>query len=178
MRLPALAAGLSLAALLCATGAGAGCPDLPPPGQGLSVLRYDVTRGDGPRTPPLLEIDSDGAVAVRLGEEVRRGAMTRAALAELLDTMVRDEALPEIDTAALDTALSTPLPDARGGVVVGAVADASTSHLVLELPGCRHSVAVQGSALRSRMRPDLGPLQRFRRIELRLHEIIAPLQQG
>lgn len=152
----------------------ADCPALPPPGRAETVLSFDVVDAYAPRTPPLLEIDSDGGIAVRKGDEIRRGQMTRAELQRLLEEIVSGQGLLSIDGAAIRRTLEMP---ERSGQVF-AVADAPSSFLTLSLPDCSHSVTVMASAFASLARPDIAPLQRFRQIELRLLEIVTALQDG
>ncbi|MEX5730250.1 hypothetical protein Ga0609869_003603 [Rhodovulum iodosum] len=155
----------------------AACLALPPPGEAQSVLSFDVADARAPRHPPLLEIDSDGGIAVRMGDGIKRGRMSRADLLHLIEEIVTEQGLPSIDGGAIRRALEAPA-GTDGPAQIHAVADAPTSFLSLSLPGCALSVAVEGSAFASAARPDIDALQRFRRIELRLLEIVTSLQQS
>jgi hypothetical protein len=170
VRLPA-ALLAACAALLWGAGVRAGCLDLPPEGAGQVVLWLDVVDADAPREPPLIAIDSDGGYAVRRGDAVLRDAMSRADLAAMLESFVLGHRLPEIDGDAIRAALAAP---GEGGVM--RVADAPTSFLQLDLPGCRHAVRVFGSAFFAAARPDIDALQRFRAVEIRLLELATEVQ--
>lgn len=173
-------AACSVAGMMAGAAAGA-CPDLPSAGSPVPVLVFDVVDADAPRDPPLLGIDSDGGVTVRLHDGLRHGEMTRDALAGLLRRIVVEAELAGIDGAAIREAISRP-PEgasAQGSVALGGVVmDAPTSFLRVDLPDCRFDLSVFGSAHFSRLRPDVAPLQRFREIELELLEIVVRLQTG
>lgn len=158
---------------LCAAGAvpsfaRAACLDLPPEGAAQTVLRLDVVDADTPRDPPLIAIDSDGGIAIRLGDAVLRDAMPRDALAAMLESFVLHDRLPEIDGDAIRRAVRE-----RHGFPV---ADAPTSFLRLTLPDCRHELRVFASAFHAGRAQGIDALERFRSVETRLLEIAVAVQ--
>ena len=144
------------------------------------ILSLDVVDAHKSRMPPLITVFADGRMAVRAPPPSSRtltARMSRADLKALVTYVTRTEHFTGIDTAAIAAALEAA-PPGQSGLFLNRVADAPTSFLTLALPGCSHSVAVEGSAVRSSIRKDIDALQRFRRIEVRLLELVARVQPG
>ena len=153
--------------------------DLQDAGDG-KVLSLDVVDAHKSRRPPLITIFADGRIAVRAPPPSTRtlmATMSRADLKALVTYVTRSEHFTGIDPAAIAQALETA-PPGQSGLFLNRVADTPTSFLTLALPGCSHSVIVEGSAVRSSKRKDIDALQRFRRIEVRLLELVARVQPG
>lgn len=156
------------AALATTASARADCLDLPPEGAARTILSLDVVDADVPREPPLISFDSDGGIEVRRGDTVLRDTMPREQLSEMLESFIREYRLPSIDGDAIRTAFNERqrFP----------VADAPTSFLQLDLPGCRHAVRVFASAFLAGRGHGIDALERFRAIEVRLLEIVGSIQ--
>jgi hypothetical protein len=169
---------LFIALSVTSSGAQAMC-DLQDAGDG-EVLSLDVVDAQKSRTPPLITIFADGKMAVRAPPPSTRtlmARMSRTDLKALVTYVTHTEHFTEIESAAIAAALEAPAPG-QSGLFLNRVADAPNSFLTLALPGCSHSVTVEGSAVRSNIRKDIDALQRFRRIEVRLLELVAKVQPG
>lgn len=174
-----LALGAAAAALACRP-AWAACDASGTPGAAGLVLRYDVVDADRPRDPPMLVLAGSGAVEVRAtdGSALRRQIPADEARA-LLRHIVETEGLAGIDTTALETA-TAPRQSGDGAVSFGmrAIADAPTSFFTLTGPDCSHSVAFTGLAVAAATHPEVEALQRLRRIELTLLDLVERLRKG
>lgn len=151
---------------------------MPPRETSAVVLSLDVADENSPRTPPLISLFADGRMTVRASQtssQILSARMSRADLEALTSYVIDTERFTGIETAAIETSLDKPPPDSDG-LFLNSVADAPTSFLKLSVPGCTHSVKVEGSALRSMSRPDIDALQRFRRIEVRLLKLASSVQ--
>jgi len=144
------------------------------------ILRFDIADVKVPRDPPLLEITAAGRVSVRAappGSGTVAAELDRGELTALLREIVEDENFPEIEEADMAAARAPGRADGKVWLGPAALADAPTTFIEIALPACEHAVSVYGLAHASRAHPDAAAIQRLRRIELRLLDLVADVRR-
>lgn len=146
-----------------------------------TVIAFDLAAVDQMRSPPFLTLDADGTARVlsSSGDGVLETHIPRVEVDELLREIILAEHVAAIDSAAMARASFEPAQDsAVGEITLGTnvVADAPTTFLKIDLPGCHISAQLYALRWAVDIVPENAQIQSFYRIERRLVDVALRLR--